>query len=347
MTDSNAKSPTNEFSALVEERRRYEGWLRALDARRDVTAPHVFERVRGDYEARLRTVDEQLASHRQAIEDERTNLESRQSLLSAEEQMRRDERTELELRTHVGELTGEDAEEAFRTVDEVLAHMAGERETLVARLAELEELLTGRAPAEPLAKSDAETTSGEVDAAFDARVAPAESASEGAPLEADKALPSRISPTPGGGFDELAFLKGLVGADGTPARPQAAAANAPSANAPVAPVAQSAPPIPMPISSAPAAPPAPPAPAAPPPRPSIGVFRDEQASESLLSGIEGRGANDSDGPLAANVPANTPIAIRASGQIEHSKTLKCTECGAMNYPTEWYCERCGAVLAAL
>ncbi|HKI94676.1 MAG TPA: hypothetical protein VJ992_05240 [Gemmatimonadales bacterium] len=29
------------------------------------------------------------------------------------------------------------------------------------------------------------------------------------------------------------------------------------------------------------------------------------------------------------------------------RTLKCSECGAMNLPTEWYCERCGAELAAL
>ena len=29
------------------------------------------------------------------------------------------------------------------------------------------------------------------------------------------------------------------------------------------------------------------------------------------------------------------------------KTLKCSECGSMNYPTEWYCERCGGELAAL
>jgi hypothetical protein len=35
---------------------------------------------------------------------------------------------------------------------------------------------------------------------------------------------------------------------------------------------------------------------------------------------------------------------RAAGS---AKTLKCTECGAMNRPTEWYCERCGAELAAL
>jgi len=30
-----------------------------------------------------------------------------------------------------------------------------------------------------------------------------------------------------------------------------------------------------------------------------------------------------------------------------SKTLKCAECGSLNRPTEWYCERCGAELAAL
>lgn len=29
------------------------------------------------------------------------------------------------------------------------------------------------------------------------------------------------------------------------------------------------------------------------------------------------------------------------------KSLKCGECGTMNLPTEWYCERCGAELAAL
>ena len=32
---------------------------------------------------------------------------------------------------------------------------------------------------------------------------------------------------------------------------------------------------------------------------------------------------------------------------ENEKTLKCSECGAMNFPTEWYCEKCGAELATL
>jgi hypothetical protein len=35
----------------------------------------------------------------------------------------------------------------------------------------------------------------------------------------------------------------------------------------------------------------------------------------------------------------------ARGKVK--KSLKCGECGAKNLPTEWYCERCGAELAAL
>ena len=34
-------------------------------------------------------------------------------------------------------------------------------------------------------------------------------------------------------------------------------------------------------------------------------------------------------------------------QTTSVKTLKCAECGSLNRPTEWYCERCGAELASL
>jgi hypothetical protein len=33
--------------------------------------------------------------------------------------------------------------------------------------------------------------------------------------------------------------------------------------------------------------------------------------------------------------------------VMNQRTLKCAECGAMNLPTEWYCDRCGAELATL
>ena len=49
-------------------------------------------------------------------------------------------------------------------------------------------------------------------------------------------------------------------------------------------------------------------------------------------------------PIAKAPPAPEPSKDRPSaGQ----KTLKCAECGTLNRPTEWYCERCGAELAAL
>lgn len=43
----------------------------------------------------------------------------------------------------------------------------------------------------------------------------------------------------------------------------------------------------------------------------------------------------------------TPSASSASDEPEPVRTLKCRECGTMNLPTEWYCESCGAELAAL
>jgi hypothetical protein len=43
--------------------------------------------------------------------------------------------------------------------------------------------------------------------------------------------------------------------------------------------------------------------------------------------------------------SGTPSAAAATGTA--TKTLKCGECGTLNRPTEWYCERCGAELAAL
>ena len=44
--------------------------------------------------------------------------------------------------------------------------------------------------------------------------------------------------------------------------------------------------------------------------------------------------------------AGTPTFLKGM-PTEQVKTLKCQECGTMNYPTEWYCERCGGELAAM
>ncbi|HXM39160.1 MAG TPA: hypothetical protein VN908_10955 [Gemmatimonadales bacterium] len=46
-------------------------------------------------------------------------------------------------------------------------------------------------------------------------------------------------------------------------------------------------------------------------------------------------------------PQNATPVAPANEDAEVAKTLKCKECGTMNVATEWYCESCGAELAAL
>jgi hypothetical protein len=49
-------------------------------------------------------------------------------------------------------------------------------------------------------------------------------------------------------------------------------------------------------------------------------------------------------PAPRPEPPATPV---AGDKSTATRTLRCGECGAMNRPTEWYCEKCGAELAAL
>jgi hypothetical protein len=51
-------------------------------------------------------------------------------------------------------------------------------------------------------------------------------------------------------------------------------------------------------------------------------------------------------PQTMRETAGTPAFLKGM-PTEQVKTLKCQECGTMNYPTEWYCERCGGELAAM
>ena len=304
MTDSNRSA--NELPALLEERRKYESWLAALEARREATPQHVFDRVKADYDGRMRQVESRLAAHRQSIQDERASLASRRALLEAEEQLRRDERAELELRAHVGELAGDDADAAFKAVDDALGGMREEKATLSQRIGELDALLELRASGGPVAEPAADASAApstpeivredtELSSSGDEQESSSSTAASGQAAGGKETLR-----TPGGSFDELAFLTDVVGLK-----------NGATADGP-------------------------------------GIVRDEPASESILDGIVPSAERTSErAPLASNVPGNTPIILKTTGGAEQVKTLKCTECGAMNYPTEWYCERCGAELAAL
>ena len=52
--------------------------------------------------------------------------------------------------------------------------------------------------------------------------------------------------------------------------------------------------------------------------------------------------------VSQEIPSIPEVPSGASGaDYGPKKTLKCGECGVMNFPTEWYCERCGAELASI
>ena len=100
----------------------------------------------------------------------------------------------------------------------------------------------------------------------------------------------------------------------------------------------------------------PPGPGSPPGPPAPDAVRG-----GALSGLplveQGSPTSASAASLARpGVEEPRPAARESTGEVpaflkdvppEQVKTLKCQECGTMNYPTEWYCERCGAELAAL
>ena len=120
-------------------------------------------------------------------------------------------------------------------------------------------------------------------------------------------------------LNELAFLNSVVERSDAPAKtPVSAPAPVPA-------------PAPAPVAAPVAAEPAP-APV------------DDVPMVTMLEAAEREAAPPREQTLRQ--AAGTPSFLKGL-PTEQVKTLKCQECGTMNYPTEWYCERCGGELAAM
>ena len=288
-------------AGLMLERQRYEAWIAQLEAKRAITPPHVFERVRADYEARLRSVIEQLSGRTTELKDTIAALTTRLAKLQQEEGKLRDERYEAELRAAVGEYTPEQWKELVATSDAELARRAADRANVSSELARLQQILsmsgtrqTGTAtPAPP----------GALDGGAPRRPT-------SAPVAAVPGAPAPGQPPPN--FDELAFLKSVID-------PRAeAAANAAAATPPAAP----------------------PAPPAAPDQGSSSAPRVRPSAAAVSTPQEEK-------PIVERTPEPEVPAFLKDVPADTVKTLRCAECGSMNYPTEWYCERCGAELTSM
>jgi len=345
-------------SALMAERRRYEGWIAALEARRAGTLEHVFTRVHADYMTRLDTVLVQLTSHADDLRHAMESLESRRDALTAEHRKAEDERAEAELRAHVGELTAEDWQRSATASDAVLAELSARCSDVEQELARTRELLESTTRPESVESQPGEEAPTSAPAPHPRASRPAsvvandpdeEDAESGASLPAElpasviaaeqqlldiEERPARASraidapshadasaeqeppatPRRTQGFDELAFLSSVV--DTPSGTFDAAPADLPDETA----------------------------------RRDIFARRSREDAVVKLDGdtpLLGSKAIEKEGePLLSGTTGNSTLG-RDSMVADGSKSLKCGECGALNYPTEWYCERCGAELASL
>jgi hypothetical protein len=339
MAKAATESQFEQVNALYEERQRFESWLAALEAKRATTPVHIYTRVYADYGSRLQRVVEELRTHRTALQELESTLIDRLTALDGEEAKHRDEAAEAELRATVGELAADHFTEVTERTSAAIARLGEERTQLQSELSQLRHLLdVGTAPL-PVATPGSEPPRAEAPSAAPSSAPPRDwelafehaAGSTSAPARASVPRPAEkpeVNP-----FDDLEFLKtmgdrnsgehrAVSGAAPAAAQPPAAsppAAPAPEPMMPPAPAARSHPPEPVPAAAS--LPPVivPDAPAPPQPEPRVSQPTARDAIPSYLK----------DSPP------------------EQVKTLKCQECGTLNYPTEWYCERCGAELAAL
>lgn len=381
MAKAATQTQFEQVTALYEERQRFEAWLSALEAKRATTPVHIYTRVHADYGARLQRVVEELRTHRTALQELESTLIDRLTALDGDEAKHRDEAAEAELRATVGELASDHFTEVTERTSGAISTLSEERGHVQTELAQLRHLLdvgtaplpvsaattepqrAESAPPEPprirLVDSGAPPSAPSPDAlpaltpsdwelsfenALGGKAAPAAQRTSG-PRAEEREKVSEPNP-----FDDLEFLKTMVDRSTgehnvvNPTRDRAPD-RAPE------PVHASPPPVSPPPVSPPPAPPAPeqliPMPMSPPVK-----QRPPQPAPVVASGLP---LIMPDAPSPSRVEPRFPQAgardsvpsYLKESPPEQVKTLKCQECGTLNYPTEWYCERCGAELAAL
>lgn len=355
-----------EVRTLVAERQRYDEWLAALEARRDESPAHVYERVHADYLTRRTGVLARLQEHAPQLRARHDELLQRVAGLQQAIGALEDEQAEALLRTAVGEFDNGRWEQLQHGVEERLGALTGEREGVQRDLDEVVELLgsVGAAPApseDAVAAPDAAAeVIGEaiVDTELESGLQPVpeEAIEPAAPAAADEVIadvvgelvPATLETGNDGALDAVVAIE-------DPRLVDAAVADFDAALELLVP-AESGSPAPDLDGLVPGAG-LPPAvgdvfgnaavPAAS--EPGMNSWSPAPASPGTASSTDAAGTDGFDDLAFLRSVIDTEA--RATGELagaktDATKTLRCTECGTMNFPTEWYCERCGGELAA-
>jgi hypothetical protein len=364
-----SKSKTNALDALralIAERQQYDQWISTLASKRDGTVEHVFNRVYSDYKSRLDRVVGEIRGHAEELQLSIAALSSRLGEVSKEEEAKRDEMAEAQLRADVGEYDAGQWESMQADSKRQLDKIAADRSSLEGQLAELESIRKlsevtaptseGAAPisAPQPETAKAEPSTGEPHKPEAPRAERTEPATPGSVTEPNDEGPTTFVRAdrvdePGArkqfsdaGWPARDIVEPVPAADKPPQqsarpfspRPSVPQAAEPAATQEKAPAAAQAPAqtLSSSLDSSVAAPRPSASPVAPPPTPTPPRKKRDTPS--------GKDAQISSG---FSKPVRTP----ADARPEVNKTLKCPECGTPNYPTEWYCERCGGELATM
>jgi hypothetical protein len=309
-----------EIEGLLSVRQQITSWLDRLDAAGSRAPESVRTKVRADYRARLGQVVAQLGTHADLIAStlEGLRAQAKHYLQSRSEEY--EIRSEAELRHTVGEYTDDEwqlveleSSGKIEGFDHELTRLASE----IGRLEEVQALIMpapARAATAPAAQAAPEREEIHVTHGLDMEMPPM---LDQEPLSGEQPA--------------LTLVRDQV----TPAPPR-----------PEAPRFVPRPGSPKPRESAPArAIPFPTAPQQATQATQTGVPTDELA---FLRSVTLDSAPASARPAShPATPAPTPQDKEDRASQTVARTLKCGECGSLNRPTEWYCERCGAELAAL
>jgi hypothetical protein len=130
-----------EIVRLLDRRATLGGWLAKLNELRGTVRPEVYEKVRGDYEERLRAQETELAAHRSDMEAALAERRARVLQLEAARDERAAELEEAELRFAVGEFKEGEYEKRKEQHDRTLAQLDAELEADRAALAKLDEVV--------------------------------------------------------------------------------------------------------------------------------------------------------------------------------------------------------------
>lgn len=301
---------------LLGERDAIHGWLARLDSAGTAAPDSVRARVRRDYEVRMDALTERLRVHADAVAEKLRDDRAEQAELAARATGAREALAETELRHLVGEFEGEryDVERTRHSSDlETFELSLGAAAERIGRLEELHQLI---ASTPNLASGGAPPAPA---------TAPEESAE--APeivIEYDSETGVVIDDlSPDNDDDLLAVFDDI---DSLPPLAPSVSDFAPlsfrpSGNRPSEPVRPVAPPLGMPLDAPP---------------------RFVRPGEVVAAPVE---SSLSDSLFEQEIVAAGPTPDQSTSIV--GRTLRCGECGAMNQPLEWYCEKCGAELTAL